>query len=134
MNDGLHSQDYYILSNNLSASDYIYKGKLKFSRGNAFKYISRVGRKPLNTSKNDLDKALVYILSSDREFSFIEKFILRLRNMIIFHDNISDDNEINSILKSIIVFDKKEVIAKKIIDYMISKSIEVSLDYELYTR
>ena len=39
MSDGVHAQSYYVLSNNKSASDYIFEGKLKFSRDNSFKEI-----------------------------------------------------------------------------------------------
>ena len=74
MSDGIHAQSYYMLANGKSASDYIYDGKLKFSRGNSFKYISRCGRKENNTAESDLNKALVYILSGLLSQNFIYQF------------------------------------------------------------
>ncbi len=132
MSDGVHAQSYYTLSNNKSASDYIFEGKLKFSMGNAFKYVSRCGRKSGNTAESDLNKALIYTLSSDKEFSFIERFALHIRNTLLFYREISSDKEINDILHAIIKFEDKERIARMIVCYMKSRGINVKPEYKCY--
>jgi len=132
MSDGIHAQSYYTLANGKSASDYIYDGKLKFSRGNAFKYVSRCGRKSGNTAESDLNKALVYILSSDKEFSLIERFMLHIRNTILFYGEISSDREVDDILHAIIKFEDKESIARMIVGYMKSRGINVKPEYKCY--
>lgn len=132
MSDGVHAQSYYMLANGKSASDYIFEGKLKFSMGNAFKYVSRCGRKENNTAESDLNKALVYVLSSDKEFSFIERFKLHIRNSLLFHDDISDDKDVDHILRAIIKFEDKENIARMIVRYMKSRGINVKPEYKHY--
>lgn len=132
MSDGIHAQSYYMLANGKSASDYIYDGKLKFSRGNSFKYISRCGRKENNTAESDLNKALVYILSSDKEFSLIEKFMLHIRNTILFYGEISSDKSIDDILHAIIKFEDRENVARMIVAYMKSRGINVKPEYKCY--
>ena len=132
MSDGVHTQSYYTLLNNKSASDYIFNGKLKFSMGNVFKYVARCGRKENNTAESDLNKAIVYTLSSDKEFSFIEKAILRLRNMLLFCEEISDDIEIDNILHAVLNFESKENIVRMIISYMKSRGINVRPEYKHY--
>ena len=132
MNDGVHAQSYYTLAKGKSASDYIFKGKLKFSMGNAFKYVSRCGRKENNTAESDLNKALVYVLSSDKEFSFIDRVKLRIRNSLLFHGDISDDKSVDHILRAIIKFEDKENIARMIVHYMKSRGINVKPEYKRY--
>lgn len=132
MSDGIHAQSYYMLANGKSASDYIYDGKLKFSRGNSFKYVSRAGRKENNTAESDLNKAIVYILSSDKEFSLIEKLVLHIRNTIMFCGEISSDREVDDILHAIIKFEDKESIARMIVGYMKSRGINVKPEYKCY--
>lgn len=134
MSDGIHAQSYYILANGKSASDYIYGGKLKFSRGNSFKYMSRLGRKENNTAESDLNKAIVYILSSDKEFSCIEKFVLRVRNTAMFRGEISSDRTVDSILHAIINFEDKEIVVRMIVDYMKSRGINVKPEYKCYEQ
>lgn len=132
MSDGVHTQSYYMLANGKSASDYIFEGKLKFSMGNVFKYVSRAGRKENNTAESDLNKALAYVLSSDKEFSFIEKFKLRIRNTLLFYGEISDDRDVDDILHAIIKFEDKENIARMIVWYMKSRGINVKPEYKCY--
>ena len=132
MSDGVHAQSYYMVANNKSASDYIFEGKLKFSMGNAFKYVARCGKKEHNSAESDLNKALVYILSSDKEFSFIERCLLRIRNAILFSGEISSDLEIDAILHSIIKFDSISKVAKMIIKYMKSRGINVKSEYKCF--
>lgn len=130
--DNVHSQNYYILANGLSASDYIFKGKLKFSRGNAFKYVSRAGRKSNNSTESDLNKALSYILCSEKEFSFAESVFLGVRNTFMFYNKISEDKEVDLILHAIICFEKKEIIAKLIVSYMRKLNIAIKPEYKCY--
>lgn len=132
MSDGIHAQNYYMLSNNKSASDYIFDGKLKFSMGNVFKYVSRCGRKENNSAESDLNKALVYTLASDKEFSYIEKLALRIRNTVLFCYEISPDRQIDDILHAIIKFDDKEDIARMIVNYMKFRGINVKPEYKRY--
>lgn len=132
MSDGIHTQSYYMLANGKSASDYIFDGKLKFSRGNSFKYVSRAGRKENNSAESDLNKALVYILSSDKEFSCAEKFVLHVRNTILFCGEISSDREVDDILHAIIKFEDKESVARMIVGYMKSRGVNVKPEYQCY--
>jgi len=132
MSDGIHAQNYYMLSNNKSASDYIFEGKLKFSMGNAFKYVSRCGKKENNTAESDLNKALVYTLASDKEFSYIERLALRIRNTVLFCYEISSDRQIDDILHAIIKFENKEDIARMIVNYMKFRGINVKPEYKCY--
>ena len=100
--------------------------------GNAFKYVSRCGRKENNTAESDLNKALVYVLSSDKEFSFIDRVKLHIRNSLLFHGDISDDKNVDHILRAIIKFEDKENIARMIVRYMKSRGINVKPEYKRY--
>jgi len=134
MSDGVHDQKYYMLANNKSASDYIFEGKLKFSRGNAFKYVSRQGKKALNTAESDLNKAITYMLVSDTEFSRIEKFMLHIRNVFLFSGEISIDKDIDDILHAIIKFEDKDSVVRMIVCYMKQRGLNVRPEFELYCK
>ena len=113
-------QNYYELSNGKQAVDYIYLGCLGFSYGNAFKYLVRASRKPGNSAESDLNKALTYITSSDREYSFIVRLLLRIRNWF------------KHILKAIINFEKPAKIATMIVKYMQDRGIMVNDEFKQY--
>lgn len=127
-------QDYYSLDNGKQAVDYIYLGCLGFSYGNAFKYLVRASRKPGNSAESDLNKALTYITSSDKEYSFIIRLLLRIRNWFVFNHAYSfNEHHIKHILKAIINFEKPAKIATMIVKYMQDRGIRVNDEFKQYT-
>ena len=124
------SQDYYSIGNR-QALDYIYSAHLGFSYGNCFKYTLRAGRKVGNSAESDLNKALNYITSSNEEFSFFKRIVMKICNSSSFSDSISlNDKELANILNSIIKFDKPEKIAKMIVTYANERGINVRQEYK----
>lgn len=122
-------QQYYSLDNGKQAVDYIYEYNLGFSYGNAFKYMVRAGLKPNNSAEKDLNKALVYIMSSDREFPFLKRVALKIRNSRMFNDKTQfAEHHLAEILTSIIKFDYKDKIVRMIIDYMQFRGVEVKTE------
>lgn len=131
--DGVHSQDYYELENGKHASDYIYTYGLGFSYGNAFKYCTRCGKKEGNSVEKDLNKAMTYILSSDSEYSFIERLAKRALNTWLFNDRTQfAPRNLADILCAIIKFESKEKIAKLIVRYMKFRGVNVKPEYKCY--
>lgn len=131
--DGVHSQDYYELENGKHASDYIAAYRLGFFYGNALKYCVRCGKKEGNSVEKDLNKAMTYILSSDSEFSFIERLAKRAVNTWLFNDRTQfAPKNLAVILYAIIKFEPKEKIAKLIVKYMKFRNVPVKPEYKCY--
>lgn len=73
----------YYNDGKIEVIDFIEDKHLNFNRGNAIKYISRAGKKDLNTEIDDLRKAKWYI---DREIKQLSK---------LHKDIASQDNDFN---------------------------------------
>lgn len=128
----MHS-DYYTLDNGLQAVDYIFNYSLGFSYGNAFKYTVRAGRKDGNSAEKDLLKALDYVLSSDKEYSFLTRMLLRMKNKKIFNQRSQfAPRPVADILSALILFDKPSKIAKLIVKYMRIRDIVIPEEFKKY--
>lgn len=126
-------QDYYELSNGRQAISYIYEYHLGFAYGNALKYIVRAGRKDNNSAESDLNKALTYITSADKELSFIKRIFMRLCNSWSYDNSaVFSDKSISNIIKAIIKFDKPSKIATMIVKYMRLRGINVKSEFTKY--
>lgn len=70
--------------------DYIEDKKLGFNLGNVVKYISRAGKKGRNTRKQDLEKALWYLVRELRnelgDAIELDKVINSIRIQMTWHD------------------------------------------------
>lgn len=125
--------DYYTLDNGRQAIHYIYEYKLGFSYGNCFKYLVRAGRKENNSAESDLNKALVYIMSSDKEMTLAKRLAKRAYNSLVFNDKTQfAEHHLAEILKSIILFDDPIKIARMITNYMKFRGIEVNDRFKLF--
>lgn len=125
--------DYYELDNGKQAIFYIYEYALGFSYGNAFKYLVRAGRKENNSADSDLNKALVYIMSSDKEMTLAKRLAKRAYNKLKFNTKTQfAEHHLAEILKSIILFDDPIKIARMIVNYMKFRGIEVNDRFKLF--
>ena len=125
--------DYYTLDNGKQAIYYIYEHGLGFSYGNAFKYLVRAGRKENNSADSDLNKALVYIMSSDKEMTLAKRLAKRTYNKLKFNIKTQfAEHHLAEILKSIILFDDPIKIARMIVQYMKFRGIEVNDRFKLF--
>ena len=123
-------QDYYELYDGKQAVDYIYKYNLGFSYGNAFKYCARASRKPYNSAKSDLNKALSYILSVDKEYSSVKFTLKKLINTSLYKSCLFvDDFQMSAILEAIIKFDNPDKLAGQIVKLMKIRGIDVNPEY-----
>lgn len=125
--------DYYTLDNGRQAIHYIYEYNLGFSYGNCFKYLVRAGRKENNSAESDLNKALVYIMSSDKEYPLAKRLAKRAYNSLIFNDKTQfAEHHLQEILYAIIKFDDPIKIARMIVEYMKFRGINVSDKFKLF--
>jgi len=124
---------YYELDNGKQIVYYIYKYNLNFSYGNAAKYLCRAGRKQNNSAESDLNKALVYIISSDKEIPLAKRLLMRAINTIKFNDKVQfAEHHLQEILCSIIKYDDPIKIARMIVSYMKFRGINVSDEFKLF--
>lgn len=125
--------DYYELDNGKQIVYYIYKYSLNFSYGNCAKYLCRAGRKQNNSAESDLNKALVYILSSDKEISLPRRLTMRALNSFRFNDKTQfAEHHLQEILCAIIKYDDPIKIARMIVSYMKFRGIEISDKFKLF--
>lgn len=125
--------DYYELDNGRQIVYYIYEYNLNFSYGNCAKYLCRAGRKDGNSAESDLNKALVYILSSDKEISLPKRLLMRAVNSIRFNDNTQfAEHHLQEILYAIIKYEDPIKIARMIVAYMKFRGMEVLEKYKLF--
>lgn len=128
----MHS-DYYTLDNGLQAVDYIFDYSLGFSYGNAFKYVVRAGRKEGNSAEKDLIKALDYVSSADKEYSFITRMLLRMKNKKSFNQRSQfAARPVADILSALILFEKPAKVASFIIKYMKIRNIAIPEEFKKY--
>lgn len=129
------TQSYYTVANGKSAIDFIYEYNLEFARGNCVKYLIRAGRKDNNSAESDLNKALVYISSANKEVSFLEKIFRRIYNTLTFDYSTEFVNkDMDRIIKSVIKFDDPNKIATMIVNYMDNRGINVKPEFDKYRK
>lgn len=125
--------DYYTLDNGKQIVYYIYKYNLNFSYGNCAKYLCRAGRKDGNSAESDLNKALVYIISSDKEISLSRRLFMHMINSARFNDKTQfAEHHLVEILKAVIKYDDPIKIARMIVNYMKFRGIEVNDRFKLF--
>lgn len=125
--------DYYALDNGKQIVYYIYEYNLNFSYGNCAKYLCRAGRKDGNSAESDLNKALVYILSSDNEISLPKRLFMRAVNSLRFNDKTQfAEHHLAEILKAVIKYDDPVKIARMIVAYMKFRDIPISEKFRLF--
>ena len=75
---------------------------------------------------------LVVKKTTQQKVIFIDRIKLHIRNSLLFHGDISDDKDVDHILRAIIKFEDKENIARMIVRYMKSRGINVKPEYKRY--
>lgn len=125
-------QDYYTLGNK-QCVEYIYKYRLEYAYGNTFKYITRAGRKPDNSSESDFNKALTFVTSINDEMSVFYRYVKHIKNSIMFTElNQLKEHPLSEVLKSLIVFDSPNRIASMIVHYMKEHNITIKEEFKCY--
>ncbi len=129
------NQNYYVLDNGVAAVNYIYTYDLGFSYGNCFKYCVRAGKKEDNSAEKDFNKALTYILSSNKEIGFFHRVAKSMYNTWKFNDKIQfAPRNLADILCAVIQFKDRKTIARLIIKYMDVNNIKVKDEFVKYRK